>query len=202
MDDLTPLPRPKQGEWMKLRAQVWDRDGGVCQHCGVTCNGGDWHADHIIPLSKLGTNDLANLQVLCSRCNQQKGNSSHFKDKGRGVRQEPVRPVRPRSLVSRANRPPKDVPCNKCGKRYERHVITFRRGHFWCPACLPPHRGAPPPLSWVCNECGGTFGAADLSKRRTKWAEKGLSYYVCAPCDERDEKPPTLWQEVRRAFRA
>jgi 5-methylcytosine-specific restriction endonuclease McrA len=31
------------------------------------------HVDHIVPISRLGTNDITNLQLLCSKCNLGKG---------------------------------------------------------------------------------------------------------------------------------
>lgn len=31
------------------------------------------HVDHIVPISRLGTNEITNLQLLCSRCNLGKG---------------------------------------------------------------------------------------------------------------------------------
>jgi len=42
-----------------------------CVMCGVT---NDLTLDHIKPLSKGGTNDNDNLQILCRKCNASKGN--------------------------------------------------------------------------------------------------------------------------------
>ncbi|TVL99587.1 MAG: hypothetical protein CV087_17550 [Candidatus Brocadia sp. WS118] len=42
----------------------------VCKKCGIT---DDLTIDHIRPLSKGGTNDISNLQILCRRCNASKG---------------------------------------------------------------------------------------------------------------------------------
>lgn len=58
----------------RLRVQVLDRDNSTCQLCGATLNDGvKLHVDHIIPVSKGGTNDLDNLQTLCEQCNLGKG---------------------------------------------------------------------------------------------------------------------------------
>ncbi|MHC4413322.1 MAG: HNH endonuclease [Planctomycetota bacterium] len=54
----------------KLTSQVYERDGAVCKDCGTS---DDLTIDHIVPLSKDGTNDLNNLQVLCLSCNCTKG---------------------------------------------------------------------------------------------------------------------------------
>lgn len=60
----------------RLKVQVLMRDGNRCRICGVECSGGlhNIHFDHIIPWSKGGETTLENLQVLCSACNEAKGN--------------------------------------------------------------------------------------------------------------------------------
>ena len=60
--------------WDKLRAQVLERDLGLCQPCqraGRDTPGTE--VDHVIPRSKGGADSLANLVVACVRCNQAKG---------------------------------------------------------------------------------------------------------------------------------
>lgn len=61
------------------RAQVLERDGHECQSCGATehlC------VDHIIPVSRGGSSDFDNLQVLCYSCNTAKGNKLSGEEKG------------------------------------------------------------------------------------------------------------------------
>ena len=60
----------------RLKVRVLMRDGNKCRICGVECNDGlhNIHFDHIIPWSKGGETTLENLQVLCSSCNEAKGN--------------------------------------------------------------------------------------------------------------------------------
>lgn len=61
--------------WMAVRAGVWARDSGLCQACGraVALNGVDCaEIDHIVPLGAGGTNDAANLRVLCHACHMRR----------------------------------------------------------------------------------------------------------------------------------
>ena len=52
-----------------------------CKHCGSTKN---LQIDHIYPKSKGSSDILANLQILCIKCNQKKNNKfqSDFSAKG------------------------------------------------------------------------------------------------------------------------
>lgn len=57
-----------------LRYRVLAVSGGRCALCGCTKNERPLDVDHIIPRSRGGKNVLANLQVLCAKCNRTKGN--------------------------------------------------------------------------------------------------------------------------------
>lgn len=58
-------------ESKKLTKIVFERDDNVCRKCGSTR---DLQIDHIYPVSRGGSNELSNLQILCKTCNIKKGN--------------------------------------------------------------------------------------------------------------------------------
>lgn len=49
------------------RAAILKRDGEVCAYCKLT--DGPFHIDHIIPVSRGGSNQDDNLCVACAHCN-------------------------------------------------------------------------------------------------------------------------------------
>jgi HNH endonuclease len=69
------LPEPvgerhKRAIPQNVKIAVSARDGGRCRQCGSTH---ELHFDHVIPLSRGGTNSVANIQLLCGVCNRAKG---------------------------------------------------------------------------------------------------------------------------------
>lgn len=71
------LRRPRHlPQWLK--AAIYHRDRGRCQHCYKDMTGrlrpiSDLHLDHIVPLAASGSNDPTNFQLSCARCNTSKG---------------------------------------------------------------------------------------------------------------------------------
>lgn len=58
-----------------IRQNVLMRDNYTCQICGATVkDGAKLEIDHIKPVSKGGTDNENNLQVLCQQCNREKHN--------------------------------------------------------------------------------------------------------------------------------
>jgi hypothetical protein len=71
--------RPDPPGWGEVTAAVFDRDGWVCQRCFRLCRRDGKvtprmaTCDHVVPLALGGWDDPVNLQTLCLRCNQFKG---------------------------------------------------------------------------------------------------------------------------------
>lgn len=51
------------------RFKILDRDGFRCRYCGASGEDTQLHVDHVIPVSKGGTNDPDNLVASCEECN-------------------------------------------------------------------------------------------------------------------------------------
>lgn len=58
----------------RLKRLVKKRDEGRCQYCGDLSPGG--HIDHVIPLSRGGTDSIENLKWSCPTCNLSKGDKT------------------------------------------------------------------------------------------------------------------------------
>lgn len=69
--------RPSRSIPLGVRWQVLERDHRKCRACGASPAmdvSVKLHVDHIIPVSKGGTSEPENLQVLCADCNIGKSN--------------------------------------------------------------------------------------------------------------------------------
>ena len=62
--------RPRIPE--NIRIEVWRRDGGRCAKCGSREK---LEYDHIVPISKGGSNTARNIELLCEKCNRSKSNN-------------------------------------------------------------------------------------------------------------------------------
>jgi hypothetical protein len=61
-------------EWWPLRQRVLERDNFTCVYCGEGEDFALLCADHVVPLSRGGTNDEDNLVCACKPCNSSKNN--------------------------------------------------------------------------------------------------------------------------------
>lgn len=58
----------------RTRFEVLKRDGFRCHYCGSTAMASPLHVDHVVPASKGGSDDPANLITACQDCNLGKSN--------------------------------------------------------------------------------------------------------------------------------
>lgn len=57
----------------QIREQ-YRRQKGMCYYCQKTVKWGKHHVDHVVPLSRGGSNDISNLVIACASCNLKKNN--------------------------------------------------------------------------------------------------------------------------------
>jgi hypothetical protein len=62
--------RPPAREWKLIRERVFARDDYTCHYCGR--RGLRLECDHVIPVSRGGSNEDDNLVASCFRCNRAK----------------------------------------------------------------------------------------------------------------------------------
>jgi len=74
-DRIKPCKEPRLKIHPSIQRYIWIRDNGQCTICGKT---NDLRFDHIIPIVGGGSDHPNNLQILCARCNKEKGNSIGF----------------------------------------------------------------------------------------------------------------------------
>jgi len=60
--------------WKRVKALVRKRDDATCKYCGRFAPDGE--PDHVIPLSRGGTDALDNLAWACAACNGSKGSKT------------------------------------------------------------------------------------------------------------------------------
>ena len=58
----------------KDKRTAYERQNGICPICGEYHTIDEMEGDHIIPWSKGGKTTIDNLQMLCKKCNREKGN--------------------------------------------------------------------------------------------------------------------------------
>lgn len=67
MTERRPIPK-------RTRFEVFKRDKFTCQYCGKSAPDVVLQVDHVIPVSKGGTNEIMNLVTSCLECNLGKSN--------------------------------------------------------------------------------------------------------------------------------
>jgi 5-methylcytosine-specific restriction endonuclease McrA len=73
------------------RRNVYLRDKGRCQYCGVRVSPTDWEIEHVRPKAQRGKTRWENVVVACVPCNQRKGDRTP-EAAGMRLRSKPIRP--------------------------------------------------------------------------------------------------------------
>lgn len=73
------------------RHNLYARDNGRCQYCGIRCSRDRFTYDHVVPRSQGGKTDWGNVVVACVPCNQLKAGRTPAQA-GMRLRSMPVKP--------------------------------------------------------------------------------------------------------------
>ena len=58
-----------------VRIRAMKRDKFTCQYCGISGSEAELEIDHIVPISKGGSNHISNLATACRKCNLEKSDN-------------------------------------------------------------------------------------------------------------------------------
>ena len=71
------IPKKRnRGLGKRIRKRLTDQGQTHCAYCGVDLSTTKSTIDHIVPLSRGGTNSIKNLVLACFRCNHRKGDQT------------------------------------------------------------------------------------------------------------------------------
>lgn len=76
------------------RHNVYSRDKGRCQYCGIRVQRNEFTYDHVVPRSHGGRTCFENVVVSCVKCNQKKGGRTPIQAAMKLLNS----PIRPKSL--------------------------------------------------------------------------------------------------------
>lgn len=76
------------------RENVYARDAGRCQYCGLKVGRHEFTYDHVVPRRLGGATTWENVVVACVKCNQKKGGRTPFEAR-MTLLTKPVKPTRP-----------------------------------------------------------------------------------------------------------
>ena len=54
------------------RAEIFERDGGVCHVCHKKVDPNNWHLDHLVPLARGGEHSRVNVAIAHPKCNMRR----------------------------------------------------------------------------------------------------------------------------------
>jgi 5-methylcytosine-specific restriction endonuclease McrA len=75
------------------RENIYARDQGTCQYCGLKVSISEFEYEHVLPRSRGGKTTWENIVVACTRCNQRKGGRTPL-EAGMRLMSTPRRPER------------------------------------------------------------------------------------------------------------
>jgi 5-methylcytosine-specific restriction endonuclease McrA len=81
------------------RQNMYTRDQGRCQYCGVVVSHTKATYDHVVPRSKGGKTRWENIVIACHACNQKKASRTP-EEAGMILRKKPIRPTKPADVAS------------------------------------------------------------------------------------------------------
>ena len=89
VERITIRGRARANRYQDRRPELYKHQGGICAGCKWRMPEHSLAVDHIKPRSKGGTDELANLQLLCSGCNSLKGTGT-MRDLARALKERGV----------------------------------------------------------------------------------------------------------------